>query len=45
MLPDEKTVSCKELYDGCPIKMYECEFLVDLYKFELTDFRVTLGMD
>jgi len=45
MLLDGKTVSCEELYEGCPIKIYECEFPVDLYKFELTDFGVILGMD
>ena len=44
-LPDGKTVSCEELYGGCPLRMYECEFLADLYKFELTDFGVILGMD
>ena len=44
-LPDGKTVSCEELYEGCPLRIYECEFLADLYKFELTDFRVILGMD
>jgi len=45
MLPDAKTMSCEELYEGCHIKMYECEFSADLYKFELTDFGVILGMD
>jgi len=25
--------------------MYECEFLMDLYRFELTDFGIILGMD
>jgi len=44
-LPDRKTVSCEELYKGCPLRMYECEFLADLYKFELTDFGIILGMD
>ena len=45
MLPNGKTVSCEELYEGCPIKMCECEFPTDLYKFELTYFGVILGMD
>jgi len=45
VLPDGKAVSYEELYEGCPIKMYKCEFPGDLYKFELTDFRVSLGMD
>jgi len=36
-LPDGKTVSCEERYEGCPFRMYECELLADLYKFELTD--------
>ena len=44
-LPDEKTVMCEELYEGCPIRIYECEFLIDLYRFELTDFGAILGMD
>jgi len=44
-LPDGKTVSCEELYEGCPLRMNECEFLTDLYKFELTNFGVILGMD
>ena len=44
-LPDGKTVSCKELYEGCPLRMYECEFLADLYKLELTDFWITLEID
>jgi len=26
MLPNGKTVSCEELYEGCPVKMYECKF-------------------
>ena len=38
-------MTCKELYEGCPIKMYECDFLADLYKFKLTDFGIILGMD
>ena len=44
-LSDGKTVMCEEPYEGCPIRMYECEFLADLYGFELTDFGVILGMD
>jgi len=44
-LPGGKTVSCEELYEGFPLRMYECEFLADLYKFELTNFGVILGMD
>jgi len=38
-------MKCDELYEECPIQMYEHEFLEDLYKFELTDFGVILGMD
>jgi len=45
ILPDGITVTCEELYEVCPIKIYECEFLEDLYKFKLTDFGVFLGMD
>ena len=44
-LLDGKTVTFEELYEGCPIKMYESEFLADLYRFEFTDFAVVLGMD
>ena len=44
-LPDGKTVSREELYEGCPLRMHECEFLADLYKFELTNFGVILGID
>jgi len=44
MLPDGKIVSCEELYEGCPVKMYECEFSADLYRFELTNFGIILGM-
>ena len=45
MLPDGKIVSYEELYKGHPVKMYECEFPANLYKFELTDFGIILGMD
>jgi len=44
-LPDGKIVTCEELYEGCPLRMYECKFVADLYKFELTDFGVILAMD
>ena len=30
ILPDGKTVKCEELYENCPIWIYEHEFLVDL---------------
>ena len=45
ILLDGKTATCEELYEGCHIRMYEYEFLEDLYGFELTDFGVILGMD
>jgi len=45
ILSDGKTVRCEELYEDCPIRMYEHEFLSDLYRFELTDFGIILGMD
>ena len=45
ILPDKKTVMCEELYEGFPIRMYDCEFLIDLYTFELIDFAVILRMD
>jgi len=44
-LPDEKIMTCEELYEGRPIIMYEFEFLADLCGFELTDFGVILEMD
>jgi len=31
-------VKCNELYEDCPIWMYEHEFLADIYKLNLTDF-------
>jgi len=43
ILPDLKTVKCEELYEDCPIQMYELEFLANLYRFKLYDFRVILG--
>ena len=45
MLPNGKIVSCEELYEGHPVKMYECEFPANLCKFELTDFGIILEMD
>ena len=45
ILSDGKTMKCMEIYENCPIRMYEHEFLANLYRFELTDFRVVLGMD
>jgi len=45
ILPDGKTVRCEELYEEFPIRMYTHEFLADLYRFELTDFGVILGMN
>jgi len=44
-LSDGKMVGCEELYENCPIRMYEQLFLADLNKFALTDFGVILGMD
>jgi len=43
-LPYGKTVKCDELYGDCPIQMYEHEFLRNVYKFELTNFGVILGL-
>jgi len=45
ILPDGKIVSCEELYEDCPIRIYEHEFPANLYMFELTDFGVILGRD
>jgi len=44
-LLDGKTVKCDELYEDYLTQIYEHEFLIDLYKFELNDFGVILGMD
>jgi len=44
-LPDGRTVWCDELHKGYPIQIYGDEFLAILYKFELTDFGMILGMD
>ena len=43
--PDRNIMKYDELYKDCPIQTYEHEFPADLYKFELTDFGVILGMD
>ena len=45
IFPNGKTVRCEELHENCHIQMYEHKVLVNLYRFELTDFRVILGMD
>ena len=45
ILPHGKTVTYEELYKDCPLRMYEYEFLAELYGFELTEFGVILGMD
>ena len=45
ILPDRLVVMCEELYGNCPIRIYEHEFLADLYMFELIDFGAILGTD
>jgi len=45
ILLDGKTVTCEELYEDYPFRMYEYEFPTNLDRFELTDFGVILGMD
>ena len=45
ILPNGKTIKCEELYKNCPIRMYEHEFLANLYRFDLTNFGVIVGMD
>jgi len=45
ILPDGKSVTCEELYEDYPLRMYEYEFLAGLYGFELTGFGIILGMD
>jgi len=45
ILLDGKTLRCEELYEECLIRMYEHEVLANLYRFELTDFGIILGMD
>jgi len=44
-LPDGKVVNCQELFVDCPILVHNHEFLADLYRFELTEFDIILGMD
>ena len=44
ILLDRKSVKFEELYENCPIWMYEHWFLADLYMIELTDFGVILGL-
>ncbi|XP_048491590.1 uncharacterized protein LOC125492893 [Beta vulgaris subsp. vulgaris] len=44
-LPNSQSISCDVLYKNCSILINECEFLVDLVQFELTDFDVILGMN
>ena len=44
-LLDEKVVNCKELFISCPILIHRQEFLANLYKFELIEFNVILGID
>jgi len=34
ILPDGKTMIYEEPYEGCPIRIYECEFLADRYRSE-----------
>ena len=45
ILPNGKTVMYEDLYKDCPLRMYEYEFMADLYGFDQTDFGVILGMD
>jgi len=45
ILPDGNVVRCEELYEDCPIRIYEHEFLANLYRFKSTDFEVILGMN
>ena len=45
ILPDRKTVKYEELYEDYLIRIYEHEFLADLYRFKLIDFGIILGMD
>ena len=44
-LPNGKMVNCQELFVDCPILIHNNEFLADLYRFELTEFDIILGMD
>jgi len=45
ILPNRETVMCEALCEDCPIRIYEQEFLADLYRFESTDFGVIMEMD
>ena len=38
-LSNGKVVDCHDLYIDCPIQIHGHDFLADLYKFALTDFR------
>lgn len=42
---DGKVVSYEELFMGCPIQINSHEFLADLYKFQLTNLDIIMGMD
>jgi len=44
-LPDRKVVNCWDLYIDCPILIHGHDFFTDVYKFELTEFDIILGMD
>jgi len=44
-LPDGKMVNCQELFVDYPILIHNHELLADLYRFELTEFDVILGME
>ena len=44
-LPNGKMADYQELFRDCPILFHSHEFLVDLYRFELTKFDIILDMD
>ena len=44
-LPDGKMMNVQELFIDCPILIHSHDFLADLYRFELTEFDIILGMD
>jgi len=44
-LSDGKVMSCRELFIDLPILIHGHDFLLNLYKFELTQFDIILGMN
>ena len=43
--PDGKMGNYQELFVDCPILIHSHEFVPDLYRFELSEFHIILGMN